>query len=211
MRISHRRASLSAGVLIVALALAGCASVASSSPVPEPSGSSRPSPSATPSATPLSSDPVDWVITIDGVGPLTLGGSLTAEVPATAPAYTADADGTCPNPSISILKSDANPTIWIQAASEGSDEVAMIAVGGDGSTTGWPHTAEGITVGSSLAQLQAAYPTGELEGEQYQQVFVVAETSASGDDRYLLFELFEDVVFTIFVQTDPTHQYELCG
>ena len=206
------------GVLCVTVALAGCAPLTSPVRTSEASTSTPESttPTPTPSA-PMSTKPADWVITFDGVGPLTLGGSLAAELPATAPAYEVAAADDCPNPTTSILKAESNPTIWLQSTGEGSDEIGLIAIGGDvpddARMSGSPRTEKGVKVGSSLNELLAAYPTGTREGtpESPPFRFLVKGADASQEDRYLVFTIDKDVVQTILVQTHPGVVHEFCG
>lgn len=204
----------------IAIALAGCASGTPSTAYPSPSASST-TPLESDSTSPaemVSADPADWTITFDGVGPLTLQGSLAEQVPLTGPGYAAASPDSCPNPAMTILTSKSNPTIWLEASADAPDSIRLIAVGGDvpgdQREIGSSKTQEGISVGTSLAKLLGAYPTGQLEKDSQSKPdrLVVAGTRTSGARGYLIFDLFDGAtVQTILVQTNSDPVHEFCG
>lgn len=217
----HQRENRATSLTVVAVAVAlltGCASaptVTPTTPVATPPSASAPAP--TPTEDEPGADPAGWVIDFEGVGPLTIGGSSADELPETAPAYTVDASGICPNPATSILQSASNPTIWVQASGEGADDIFLIAVGGDlpehARADGSPRTAEGVGVGSTRADVEAAHPAGTVETDPQGDLmrFVVDGEGPTGEPRYLVFDFSDDVVQTILVQTSPDVVSEFCG
>lgn len=210
---------LLAGAAIAATLLAGCTSTVSVDPTPTSSSTSDGTATAVPSPTEsaVGADPAEWTIDFAGVGPLTIGGSPAEELPETAPAYTADDSGTCPNPATSILQSGANPTIWVQASDEGAGDIFLIAVGGDlpenARADGSPQTTEGVGIGSTFAQTQAAYPAGTVESDPQGDPtrLVVDGEGPTGEPRHLVFDFSGDQVQTILVQASPDVVNEFCG
>ncbi|MDN3494629.1 hypothetical protein QL996_01700 [Planococcus sp. APC 4015] len=208
-----------ASSLAIALALlTGCASTPSATPTtPAATSPSASAPTPTPTTGAAGAEPAEWIIDFEGVGPLTIGGSSAAELPETAPAYTVDASGTCPNPATSILQSASNPTIWVQASGEGADDIALIAVGGDlpenGRADGSPRTTEGVGIGSPLAETEAAYPAGTVENDPQGDLmrFVVNGEGPTGEPRYLVFDFYDDVVQTILIQTSSDVVNDFCA
>jgi hypothetical protein len=96
----------------------------------------------------LPGDPSTWPITFEGVGPIVLGAPL-AEVQAAIPL---PSEG-CEAPNITYLL--PNTTIAARADGAGGTTVSTIFVGGQWVT---PRTAEGISTGSLITELLAAYP-----------------------------------------------------
>ncbi|PPF66979.1 hypothetical protein C5C18_10285 [Rathayibacter tritici] len=132
---------------------------------PESIPASTPTPPDVPGPTPSTADGgvASWIIGFDGVGPLTLGAALpeaTAALDATGLAPIED--GECPSDHRN-LPGDGNAWIQVDADPSGST-VALVSVwdpaadGGVQAPGTLPATAEGITIGSSAAELRTAYP-----------------------------------------------------
>lgn len=98
-------------------------------------------------------DPANWVVSAQGIGPVRLGQSLTSAVAAAAP-YVA-VPTTCPNPGTAFLgplgATEGNTPLLI--AADGQGVVYSVAI------SDVPlKTVAGIGVGSSRADVLAAYP-----------------------------------------------------
>lgn len=118
---------------------------ASATATPTPTPTSTPDPVATP---PGSTSPADWVLSPDGLGPVTLGMLLeqaAAEVGGMELACTGAYYG-------------FDNSLWI--ASRQTGVVNSVAWQARAVGTLGPRTAEGIGIGSTIDEVRAAYPDG---------------------------------------------------
>jgi hypothetical protein len=216
---SFRAILLTLGLVVGAVALAACGADPQSAPSSVASQSADTSTaSATPSATPTQSDagPAGWTVDFDGVGPFLVGEDVADAVAAVPPPYAAAPASACPNPATQILQSDSSPTIWLQDLA-GTGRIDVVAVGGDAPgdprETGSPQTESGVGVGSSLEDVQSAFPGSTLETDLEGQPdrLVVSGIGSSGDARYLVFGFFDSTVQTISVQASSEKVWEFCG
>lgn len=146
--------------------------------VPQSSSPSVPSP-AEPSVDPTAEaiDPADtstWVISSDGIGPLLIGLNRGSAEGAISPGYTIDASSDCPNEAVDVFLPAAPDAASIVTVSE-SDELSGMELGAfDSSMTALgPRTAEGIGIGSSLADLRTAHPEVVKQGSELVNAYVL--------------------------------------
>jgi hypothetical protein len=163
-----RGISVSVGLLAV-LALAGCAP-AVATPTAAPTVAQTPSATPTPVATPTKPDEADLVVTPDGIAPLVIG-QLVPEQPTDVAVMVWDASY-CADPTIGVKPGDPTAGAWV--ANYPKDSTGYLAglpfevvtlnhartapIAGMLVTSTNLATPEGIHVGSTLAELKAAYP-----------------------------------------------------
>ncbi|MFK3679454.1 hypothetical protein ACI2IP_17165 [Microbacterium sp. NPDC090218] len=206
--------------LIVALAVgasAGCAATpGSASPSDDSSPSS--SPTATPTSTPEPpaedpTDPSTWIIDEDGVGPIDVGGDFAATLGVLGENWKNDtatcswmASWTAPDNGYGMYfvrgtESDAAP---IREVSVYSAAEAPVAVTG-------PATVEGLGIGSTVAEVLAAYPDAQ---EGTPTIGSGTWLMLPGDaDAHVFFEFREggDAAWDVTVTTGAEPSYEVCG
>jgi hypothetical protein len=202
---------LALAALVVCAALTGCAG---SAPEPEstPAGESTPSAIEAPgSGEPTEAapedpaDPSTWIVSGAGIGPVELGGAV-AEYSVVGP-YTEEAS-TCPNPAVHTLTGDGLAPMRLVAVDGGTtiDSVHVTSWGTDGAVVA-PRTADGITLGSSLADLQATYPGIELTDE-YSTTLQYAYSDAG---NWVVFTVQDDAVVELTASTTSSNPTEYCG
>lgn len=193
------------------VAISGCAAspAARSTPTDAPAASpsatpaASPTPEPTPDAVADPADPSTWLIDAEGIGPVRLGMTLDEAI-AAMPGY---AVSTCPNPVVRFLEPEgaAGAQLAIAAGNDGS--VALVTL----SDSDGPATADDIRLGSTVADVKAAYPSLELSQKhtdrytlQVSPGFITFATDAveAGD---------EAPIFTISVVTGGLPPWELCG
>ena len=218
MSTSHQITSKTIAVglaLVAVLGIAGCSSAGAdaSGPTtapPPPSSTAAPIETTSPTPEPVAIDPADvttWVITTDGMGPITRGASYT-DVIAGLPEF--EASEWCP---------------WVDGlTAEGSGSFTLIHAEGDQAITAvWiigragesgvvpasPSTEAGIRLGSTMDELAAAYPALETVNQVGPESFGYAV----GDDAngYLDFLVENDQVVLIGAQDVAGVPKEFCG
>jgi len=225
-------------VVVGGFVLAGCTSESTATPTPTPSATAveatpattpsatvtataAPAPEATPTAPAAPAvdlaDPVSWVMSSSGLGPVQLGGSATATIDdlAAAGGPAATRQEACP---VIGIEDPAIPFIYFGTESFDSDVITSVRLGiGSALEEGRPSptTAEGIGLDSTLAEAQAAYPglerTGEYNAVEYWGV-------APGGDDWLVFTVGKPdlgegagMISTISVGDGPVPPSEFCG
>ncbi|WP_129586680.1 hypothetical protein [Microterricola viridarii] len=157
-------------------------------------------------------DPSSWLIGFDGIGPVAQGGPIAEVRPAMAAFVEDELPEWCP---AARFKHDGALTLVAHLSDDFSTVTGMSLSGWDSSmdvSNSSPHTAEGIRIGSSLAELLAAYPdiakSGEYGGGEDPTLFY----AVPGDARvWIVFSLYDDTVRGIFVRDTPTPPSEYCS
>lgn len=160
--LAHKRWGFAAAMAIGVLLFSGCAA----EPATTPTSTAAPTSDApaatpevsseTPDATPAEinlDDPSSWIIDFAGIGPLTMGGDVTAEKQSMT-AFTSTAYEECPAVAF-FAKSDFPSVVVVTGTESGS--IQHIAVTGNELSSS-PRTSKGIGIDSSLDDLKAAYP-----------------------------------------------------
>ncbi|QKS15514.1 hypothetical protein HUN59_04145 [Curtobacterium sp. Csp2] len=167
------------------------------SPPPTPTSTSTRPPYAV-------DDPRTWTISGSEVGPVALGGAVAAETDDLSTAFTDD--GNCPNPNVSWWSADGRTPIIVV----GQDGVVTgIAVGDFSADRPGPTTAEGLGVGSTLAELQAAYPDlTQVTGSDETPAWTIVRQG-----RHITFSMRPDTTVTgsVWVSDKATEPSEFCG
>ncbi|TAJ50303.1 MAG: hypothetical protein EPO52_00340 [Herbiconiux sp.] len=217
MRIRHAVVAAVIG-LGVALGAAGCVAptpapsptVSAVTPVPTaPAPTSTPAPTPTPTAAgPVSApdDPSTWIIDFSGVGPVKIGDTID-EVTASIPVQ----GESCRPGVIQFFGSSivALGAVGSDDPTGGSAPVVLAMVGRTtDATPGYPSTATGITIGSTIAELQAAYP----DLETYQSYSGTPAYRVTDGTTWLHFAGYgTDTVASIAVATVDQTPTEYCG
>lgn len=232
----HRVAVLVSLILAALLISTGGVAIALNSvnfPTAEPLETATPTPSTTPTPTPTPtatetvapavtaeptpamdpSDPSSWIIGFDGVGPVAFDTPL-AEVPdvlADTP-YRLSEDSADWCPTKFYVTSDPRSAGLAVGPLSGEDAIGTILVtrSPEGSNDGAvPRTEKGITVGSSLQDLLAAYGPIERTGGYGESDDYYAITDDAGVS--IVFRVYEELIDTIAVSSQNTLQSEYCG
>jgi hypothetical protein len=214
---------LIATIALASAALTGCASpkesIASPSPVSEAGNTPSPSQPAvddgesTPTPGPESielSDPGSWLITFDGVGPLTVGGQVSEQREAMT-AFSEEPRDYCPRAIFSHSSGQA-PSVWAMLDGDFETINAVVVPGVPdlmSPVAGSPKTAEGIGLGSSVVDLLAAYP--DISAPVASNNSLVYAVNG-GADRWIDFMTTnEGYVLSIVVIDVPKPPSEYCG
>jgi hypothetical protein len=209
MRSLIRTTAVSSAVAAAAL-LTGCAASPAPSPTAttEPTAAPTPTPSATPAVDPA--DPGTWLIDATGVGPVEFGAPAETEAADLTAAYTDVTDAAAC--SVLMFDSAGSPSIWLSPDPGGAiNAILVTGETAEGSVyAGSPRTEEGIGVGSTRAELIAAYP--ELADTVQDDVGYEEYSLAENAGTWIHFEVEPNgLVVGIVLNAQPVAPYEYCG
>ncbi|MFD6055911.1 hypothetical protein [Agromyces sp. NPDC060279] len=205
---------------IGALLLAGCASgpeptprpTASETPIPTPTPSPSPTPSPTPTPTVAAPDPADpssWLISVDGIEPIQRGAAYPGAIDSLTELYSVEPSGLCPE--LVYLKHPDKAGLLVILSDDGST-VHRVSVSSSTRDAGWPHdggaTAAGIRLGSTEAELAAAYPDLELVIDRPSSIVYAVGDDAAG---WIDFLVIDGVVWSIIAADTKFVPQELCA
>lgn len=174
---------------------------------PSPATDDGSTPAATPAAIDLS-DPSSWLITFDGVGPLTVGGQISEQRPAMT-AFAEEPRDYCPRAVFEPLADNAAP-LWAILDGDFETVTAVVVAGGpEQQAEGSPKTEAGIGLGATTAELLEAYPDiSEPVASNNSMVYAVN----GGADKWIDFSTSpEGYVNAITVMDAPKPPSEYCG
>lgn len=173
-RAIRRRIALVVGLVVAALLLSGGGVALAFGPgilvpAPAPASTSTPAPTESPTPEPKPpiavpapvgdpADPATWVIGFDGIGPVKLGRPL-AELDQETPTLNDETDDMC-RPSQVDLVGEHDLRLHAFATPEAEDTIASLYLNArlPQDTEALPRTESGIGIGSTEAELLAAYP-----------------------------------------------------
>ena len=202
-------------VPVLLLLLTGCASSSadptstptatpSSTPTPVPTASPTPDAAPAPPAAPVYTDnTADWIITYTGIGPIEFSESfsqIAASIP--APERLTEA---CPP--LTLYTSGIQPQVGVAHTDDVPWDLVVTTFGREPLTDQAPHTAEGIRVGSTEADILAVYPDALLNGDASYGAYVIT----NGAGGYITFAMSEGSVQGIHVSDHASAPKEYCG
>lgn len=211
---SRTRASavtaMAAGILLIA----GCAAApeATSSTPPTTTAPSE-SPIATPSAEPQPDvqDPVTWIISEAGIGPIQIGGDFVATLDELPDTWTNDQENCSWSAWWNAPDGEYN-LFFVRGTETETAPISEISVStsAEGIAPTGPVTAEGLGLGATAEEVLAAYPDAEEGTAQVDGTWIKLAGSTEG---HVFFQYREGVsgAWAVAVTTRDEPSYEVCG
>lgn len=205
-------------VPVLLLLLAGCAAPASNptpratfeatatpspSPTPTPTAEAPPPAPAAPVAPVYTENTADWIITYTGIGPIEFSqpfSQIAATIPSPDRLFQA-----CPP--LSLYTSGIQPQVGVAYVDDVPWDLVVATFGQEPLTDQAPHTEAGIRVGSTEADILAAYPDALLNGDATYGAYVIT----NGAGGYITFAMSEGLVEGIHVSDHPSAPKEYCA
>jgi hypothetical protein len=192
----------------------GPAPVATETAAPTPSATSSPTQEPVRPVAPSvpevdRSDPAAWIIDFDGIGPVKVGDNLaTARLSLNVYTDTTEAES-CPG--VAMFTAIDAPALWLPLGVDGAtiSEVSVNDWADHGlDVARSPRTLEGIGIGSSRRDVEAAYPDLPLNDVEVLSPYY---SYADGAGRFITIALRDETVVAITVQATPAPASEYCG
>jgi hypothetical protein len=209
---------LCVGVVVGMIALSGCAGPQAGVPSASPmsteapatatvAATTVPTPTPEPSITVDRDRPSSWIIDFASVGPLVVGGDIVT-AKETMTSFTSVVYEGCASVT-SYDKPDFPSIVIPDRLGTGILEQIVLQSGSAAAVSAnSPRTEQGIGIGSTLAQLQSAYPTLTYQDDNPNTVHYAVSDDGS---NWINFSIMDGVVQTIVVRASPVIAKEYCS
>jgi hypothetical protein len=170
---------------------------------PAPAPAPAPATPATPATPVYTENTADWIITYTGIGPIEFRQPFS-QIAATIPSPDRLIEA-CPP--LSLYTSGIQPQVGVAYVDDIPWDLVVTTFGQEPLTDQAPHTEAGIRVGSTEADILAAYPDAELRGDATYGAYVITD----GAGGYITFDMDEGLVYGIHVSDHPSSPKEYCA
>jgi hypothetical protein len=211
----RRHLAVAAIISIGALLLSGCAAAAATPPTEKPTVAAQPTESSsatasTPTSTPNAinlDDPSSWIIDFTSVGPLAVGGDISA-IDQSMTAFTRATYDGCPSV-ISFTKPEFPTFVIPDRLGTGVVEQIVLQAGVSAAeySPNSPRTSTGIGIGSTQEELTAAYPALTFIDDHNTPHYAVSDDNGN----WINFSIYENLVNDIVVRASSVVAKEYCS